>query len=441
MFRLLAAVPFLLLSYLHSAPLTIQDCFQLSLEENPKTVSSCMKVKQAREESLIEKAAYYPELKASAHGFKWQTHNFLELSTIPPGIPPNILPSIIGPTEDYGYLVSARYTLYDFGEAKERYLAARSKKGAAEFDRIRLQEEILLNVAIAFYQVASNDALFGVAKNNLERTEHHLKLVQEKRDVGTAPLSDLLRAQVDVAEAKLNLVRIESQVEIARARLREAIGLDSDLILTIQADRSNRTKPEEDDLLWARKTACASRPEIRSLWFQITGRTHQLKAVQSTNWPKVTALGAYGKRDSDFLPEDDEWLFGVRMEMPLFTGFRITHEEGKAKANVREAQANLASAKLKIEEEVHTAYSRLKEAFEVIETTSIQVKDAKEGMRLTEERYEAGASTLTDLLDAQTQLLRAEANHVSAEWNFEAAIFYFQWTQGILSDNLCRNNS
>lgn len=414
----------------------MQDCFQLSLEENPRTISSCMKVKEAKEESLIEKSAYYPEINASAHGFKWQTHNFLELSTIPPGIPPNILPSVIGPTEDYGYLVSARYTLYDFGEAKERYLAARSKKGAAEFDRARIRDEILLNVALRFYQLASSEELLAVAVKNLERTERHLKLVQEKRDVGTAPLSDLLRAQVDVAEAKLNLVRTESQVEISRARLQEAIGLDPSQQVSINAERSGLSKPDQQDLLAARRTAFYERPEIKSFCYQISGRTHQLKAIQSTNWPKVTALGAYGKRDSDFLPEEDEWLFGVRMEMPLFTGFKITHEEGKARASIREAEADLAALRLKIEEQVHTAYSKLKEAFEVIETTSVQVKDAAEGLRLTEERYQAGASTLTDLLDAQTSLLRAEANHVSAEWNFEAAIFYFQWTQGTISCNL-----
>src|SRR5687767_11680998 len=109
----------------YSEPLTLFDCFSLSLRYNPKQISAFYNMQVKREDSLIQQSSYYPEIYASAHGFKWQTHNFLQIDA-PPPIPPNILPSLIGPTEDYGYLISGRYTLFDFGEAKERYLAAKA---------------------------------------------------------------------------------------------------------------------------------------------------------------------------------------------------------------------------------------------------------------------------------------------------------------------------
>ncbi len=81
-------------------------------------------------------------------------------------------------------------------------------------------------------------------------------------------------------------------------------------------------------------------------------------------------------------------------------------------------------------------FSRLQESYESIETSLVQVDDAEESNRLTEERYHAGASTITDLLDAQTSLARAEAAKVDAVWGYQAAKTIFLWTQGVLSKNI-----
>lgn len=440
MIRFCITVSIILINaFLYSEPLTLSECFDLSLKYNPKQTAACYQVKAAKEEALIKQAPYYPEIYVSAHGFKWQTHNFLQFPLPPPLPPINVLPSLIGPTEDYGYLFSGRYTLFDFGEAKQRYLAARAGYGAASFERQRIKEEILLNVAILFFQLASNQELVGVAKENLIRRTHHLDLVQEKREAGTAPLADSYRSKVDVAEAKLTLVRTESQVSITEARLKEALGLDYDYPLEIDAHQTAHEQPEKRMIENARSMAFAYRPELKASCQHMSSLYHKLESIKSSNWPKISALGAWGRRDSDFLPQDEEWLFGLRMEMPIFTGFRLCHEENKARAEMLEAKADHHTLCLKIEQEIMTAYSKLNEAYELINTTEIQVADAKESRRLTEERYKAGVSTLTDLLDSQTALLQAEASNVNAEWNFEAAAAYFLWVQGVLSESFCVN--
>lgn len=429
--------PFLICFHvlLFSEPLTLSECFSLSLQYNPSQTSAYYRAKAAKEEAFVEKSAYYPELYATAHGFKWQTHNFLQINA-PPPVPPNILPSLIGPTEDYGYLISGRYTLFDFGEAKERYQAAYALYGAASFERERIQEEILLNVAIAFFDLASNKEFALVALKNLNRTESHLKLVNEKREVGSAPLSDILRSKVEVAEAKLNLTRAKSQVEISKAKLREALGLDYTYPLEIDAERKTPKKPEANAIQSAQVTAFSYRPELKAHCKKIKALWHQMESIKSSNWPKLSALGAYGRRDADFFPHDEEWLFGLRIEMPLFTGFKLSSQEAKARAELCEAKAGFEKTRLTIDSEIMIAFSKLVEAYELISTTKVQVEDAKEGLRLTEERYQAGVSTLTDLLDAETSLFRAEATGVNAEWNFEAASSYFLWAQGLLSNCL-----
>lgn len=425
----------LLIGPIFSEPLTLTDCFSLALHYNPRQTSAYFHAKAAGFDACIEKSGFYPELYATAHGFKWQTHNFLQINA-PPPVPPNILPSLIGPTEDYGYLISGRYTLFDFGEAKERYQAAIALYGAASFEKERIQEEILLNTALAFFELASKKELVLVAEKNLGRSEDHYVLVHDKREVGSAPLSDILRSKVDVAEARLTLSRAKAQVDISKASLREVLGFDYTCPLEIEAKTTEHKRPSECEIPRAQEMAFQNRPELKALCKTIKALFHKRESIKSTNWPKVSALGAYGRRDSDFLPHDEEWLFGVRMEMPLFTGFKISSQESKAQAEMNEARAEFEVARKRIDKEIMTAFAKLNEAYEFIRTTRIQVEDARESVRLTEERYKAGVSTLTDLLDAETSLVRAEATHVNAEWNFEAATSYFLWAQGLLSYSL-----
>jgi len=414
--------------------LTLQDCFDLALEYNPRQLSSFYNVQAAQEEALIKKAPYYPEVYGEANVYRWQIHNFLQFP-VPPPLPANVVPELVGPTWDFGYVVTGKYTLFDFGDARARYLAAEANVKAACYERERIKEEILLNVAFTFFQLASSNALLEVASKNLERTNKHLDLVKDRREVGSAPLADLLRAKVDVAEARLTLVRSEAQVDISKAKLREALGLDPGCALEIRAIASKHELPRACLLPKARETAYCNRPELMASSKRILALCHKLGAAKSANYPRVTALGAWGQRDQEFWPRDQEFLFGLRFEVPIFTGYRLTHEEGKARSEMNEAKAEYETITLMVDQEISTAYAKLKEAYELIETTIVQVADARESMRLTEERYGAGVSTLTDLLDAQTSLLRAEATAVNADWNFESAWVYFLWTQGLLSQS------
>ena len=74
----------------------------------------------------------------------------------------------------------------------------------------------------------------------------------------------------------------------------------------------------------------------------------------------------------------------------------------------------------------------LPKAYQTLETTQTLVQDALESHRLSRERYEAGAGTITELLDAQTALARAQATRVEAEWDYQIALAQFKWAAGKL---------
>lgn len=437
--KLSAIFIFLFLSAAYSEESTIQKkltlelCQTISLDTNPLNRAACEGVQIAKEITGMAQAPYYPQIDGHAHYDRWQKHNFFRLN-IPPGtpIPSSIVPNVIGPTDDFGYSVDSSYTLYDWGKRRAELMEALANLGAACEDAQRIKQEILLNVSVAFYNLIANYELEKVAIKNLERAEKHHHLTKEKQEVGAVPLSDVLRAQVVVAEGKQELVRSQSLVRISKVNLNSAIGLPPNINIEIEFHQIIADSPSSIDLKGAQNNALLYRPEIKSLQKQLLALKYQIKSAESSFGPKFTAVGGYGRRDSNFPPKDPEWAFGVSMDVPIFTGYELTHNLRRTQAEFYKAKAEYDRIKLNVQNDVWISYSRLLEAYEMIQTSIAQVRDAEESMRLTEERYNIGAGIISDLLDAQTSLARAEAVNVDAIWKYQSALSTFFWSQGLM---------
>jgi len=426
---------FITTTALHAdAPLSVEACQRIALDTNPLARAAWEGVKIANETVGISKAPYYPEIGLHAHYERWQTHNFLSINDPTGLIPPGTLPNIIGPTNDYDFSVHSRYTVYDWGKRRAQLMESLAEQRAACEEAGRIHQEILLNVSVAFYTLIANIQLEGVAAKNLERAEKNHQLTKEKQMVGAAPLADVYRAQVEVAEGKQQIVKTQSLVRISKASLNSAMGLPPNIDVEIVSELKEAISPKEIDLNDAQKNAVTHRPEIKRLNKHLCALKYRIKGAESDFGPKISAVGGYGKRDSDWTPTDDEWRFGVSLDIPLFTGFELTHKLRKAKAEFCKLKASYERLSLDIQQEVWTTYSRLLESYETILTAKVQVRDAKESMRLTEERYKAGAGIISDLLDAQTALARADATRVEAIWRYQSAYTTFIWTQGLLKE-------
>lgn len=106
----------------------------------------------------------------------------------------------------------------------------------------------------------------------------------------------------------------------------------------------------------------------------------------------------------------------------------------KAKAEVSREEAEAKQLLLKVRQEVWTAHSKINEAYAAVQTTKVLVQDAQESMRMAKERYEVGAGTITDLLDAQTALVRALSTQVEAEWDYHIARAVFRRSIGKMQE-------
>jgi len=409
-------------------PLTLPDCIRIALEDNPAGRAAAAGVQGAKEAVGEAGAPYYPEVGLQTAYHRFQSHAFLP-SWVP--IPPGAS-TVVGPTDDWQAGLRARYTLYDFGERQAQLQVAKARQGLAQEEQARIRQDIILSVYYGFYGLTSALEAREVAHQNLGRSRDHLRLTQERKEAGAVPKADVLRAQVEVSNAQLALIRAENLIRLARGNLNLSLGRPVEKPVELSPSAQPPIRPEQLSLSLFLDQAVQWRPEIKSALRKIEVSQSNIQAAKSAYGPRLRAEGGFGWRDSDLLPQDEEWSVGVTLEWPLFTGFARKHRLARAKADLSKEEAEAERVKLAVRQEVWNAFSRVTEAYQTLETTQTLVQDSLESQRLSRERYEAGAGTITELLDAQTALARSQATRVEAEWDYQIALAQFKWAAGKL---------
>lgn len=408
--------------------LSLNDCLKIALDTNPVSKAAERGVAIEYANMGMTKASYYPDLHLTTGARRWQTHAFVPKSiknTIPIG-------NEYGPFNDYYYDLHSNWTLYDFGKRSSNYCAAKAHACAAQQESKKVNQDIVLSVSVAFYSVIANLEMLSVAEKNLERSQHHMELAKEKQVVGAAPLADVYRAQVEVADTRQALAAAKGRVRTSYGNLATAMGLPAQTTLNVDEIKDELPPPEHYDLDRALEESVRLRPEIHAADETINALNHGVSHAKSLQYPTISAKGVYGYRDQKITETTEEFLFGVSVHLPLFTGYEITNTIRRAEHLFCQKVAEREQLALTIQQEVWTSHSNLIEAYEQIQTATIQVNDAQESRRLAEERYDAGSGTITDLLDSQTALAHAEGTLVQAKWHYHTAITVFLRSQGKL---------
>lgn len=406
-------------------PLDLETAVRIALDTNPLVRAAQEGVAAATESVAVAQAAYYPEVGLDARYRRFDTHLFL-----PSGLP--LSTTTVGSTDDWSTGIKAGYTLFDGGQRRaERDATAAGEKASAQ-DAARVRQDVVFAVHQAYYRLLSARAARSAVEARLERSRDHLELAGARKAAGAAPQSDVLRAQVEVADAQLTLVQSEGRVRVASGELNTAMGLPVDLPISVRAAEETVQPPAGGTVPAALERARQLRPELQAARERIVAASRQVAAIKGAYGPRVKAEGMFGWRDSGFLPRDKDWSAGLSFQLPLFTGFARTHRVARAAIEVKALEAETAALAARIQQEVWTANSDLVEADQAVRQSEVLRAAAQESLRFARARYEAGASTITDLLDAESALTQADAAHVAADLGFRLAGARLLRAEGVL---------
>jgi outer membrane protein TolC len=243
-------------------------------------------------------------------------------------------------------------------------------------------------------------------------------------EVGTVARGDVLKARARRATTQLDRIRAVNQVEIQRSRLKQVIGLKPGTPLYIEtALDENVVLPDSGGAVDA---ALKSRPDLsraaaaeraaRAGLFGANARrlpevTGSLSVDRSKNTTRVEEVGD-GEFDDSYYAT--EWFGQVRLSLPIFNGFATEGATKSAKGSLLEAEAQRRQREVDVAVEVQQAWLSLREAVERIDVAKEGLASAQEDYNFSKSRYDLGAGTFLDLLNAEVSLSQAKQSYVEA---------------------------
>jgi len=398
-------------------PLTLAACIRTALERNPQTRGSWQSARAAAARVGEERAAYLPDVGLRAEAARGKS---VALDSDKESDPRN----------SYTAGIDVSYLLFDGGARRARVEGAEAALIEAGFRHNTKLQDIALAVEASYYEHLGAQWLLKVAEETVRRTRYQLELARARHESGVVTRADVLRAETQRADAQVQHVQARNGVRISHGRLAHAMGIPvhstfeiAELPGDVQQDELPRIERLFDE-------AARQRPELQAALARIETIRAQVAEGKAAYWPTLSAEASAGRRDTDFVPEREEWAVGLTVAFPLFDGFERRNRVKRARADLGKAMADHADLLQGIELDVWTAYWRLTEAAEAVVAATTLTASARESARLAEGEYKNGVTSIVGLIDAQTAQTEAERRLVQSRLDWYTAKAQFERAVG-----------
>jgi outer membrane protein TolC len=393
--------------------ITVDEAIAYSLENQPRIAQALQNWLAANERTLQALSPLLPQLSALGRVSYGGEHQRVEID--------NTGSSVTRTRTSVGTAsITASQLIFDFGK---NWAGRDAAKADAQFlrEQVELQKDlIVLAVKESYLNLLLAARLTVVGAQALERAELNLRSAKGFFEVGTRPKSDVTRAEVDVANARVDLIRSQNAVSLARIALNTAMGVAIDSPTRLVDILGYQKFVVDRDTLVAE--SLRRRPEYKQSKFQVDAAEARVRQAFRNFWPDLVGVGTYGISDTRVNTlnggvvntADPEWSVALELRWSIFDGgFKIfRYRETQALRDA--AVANVRATELQVWQEVEQADVSLIEAEQRIFAAQKAVESAQENFRLAQGRFDAGVGTIIDLTDAQLALTQAQAQEVQA---------------------------
>jgi outer membrane protein len=410
----LAAAPLALGQVPQGSPLTLNQAIGEVVAHYPSLDAAKAAVDAATARTMETNSSRLPQVSGSA-GYTYNSlRPYVAIST-PGGQGGAIYETI---TNSYGASVTARQLLTDFGRTDKLVDMARSGQIAAEDALEEARHQLGYQAIESFYGVILLRSSADVAREEIAALEEALRIAQRKFSAGSATKFDVLTTQVRLANARNHLTDTIASLEKQENGLRQLLGWDIAAPLQLTGDFDAGAPALSESAAIA--DGLQNRPEMKvAVDNEHTSRL-QLDAADRGNRPSLKAQVTGGLEDGvvpNLYDNKGYLLAGLSLEVPIFTGRRVTGDRMEADAGVRSAQARERELDQTITTEVADAYSDLNAARARLGNADTLVEQAREALSLAQTRYSNGVITNFELLDAQSSLRSAQLSRLQARYD------------------------
>jgi len=321
---------------------------------------------------------------------------------------------------NYKTAINLAWPLYDGGRTLSGMRQSRKQAQAAQLILESTRQQVIANTAKAYMGLLLARENLGVVHQALETATAHLDLVQSRFQGGFVVKSDLLRAQVRIAELEQERLQAESQIHVAQARLNAAMGRASDDLLELTTPLTTANPPSGSADDWI-ATALATRPDLKQLHLQEQMAADEVDKSRAGHLPDLSLMGSYEIDSEDFSDSGDSYTVGAVLSVNLFSGQRISARMEETRAALRQIKATRQAILLDVRVEAKAAYLQSQSAWQRIHVATTAKAQSAEGLRIVRNRYQNGLLTIVALLDAAVADQEAQTRHFKALHDYQVA--------------------
>ncbi|MCR5266253.1 MAG: TolC family protein [Cyanobacteria bacterium RUI128] len=386
---------------------TLEDCLKFALGNNPRIQAAIQDVFASDARIKQAWSNWFPQVS-------WQT-GYTRIRQLQ-------LADALGRSMVYNYYtlgqISLSEMLYDFGVTQNQVTIRKLENEQYKIMLTETINDVICDVKNAYYNVLYVIEQKKVAEEMVKRYELFYDQAKAYYTAGTKPKVDLTIAQVNLSNSKLNLIEAENAVDIAMAKLNNAMGLP--YIMRYNIKDVLKYNPCSVTLDGAVEIAKEARPDYKLASVKVETAKQNVKLTKKSWAPQLSVEGQFEIGGKSFT-SNHGYNFGAYLNFPTVNGMRINQEIKEAKSVHSREIANAMNTQNNIYLEIQNAYYALREKKNKIPVATVNVKQAKENYDLSFGRYRVGVGDPVELKEAQVQLQNAELQYYNTLYEYNCA--------------------
>lgn len=423
---LVAFPPACLYAQTNAPTLSLAAARAMALKNHPRALASQANIGRARQLVVEEKSAYYPTLDEDV-----TAANAVENARIGAG-------AINDPRlfNHFGTGVTLSQLITDSGRTPNLVASSKLEEQASQQDARGTDYDIVLNVDQTYYETLLAGELVTVSQQAVRTRQTVADQISELYKNKLRSEVDLSFAQVNLADAKLMLIRAQDRLNTAYARLGQALGTDQAIHYRLAEQPNPPAPPNDEQAIIAE--AYRNRPELASMRLQTEADRRFARAEADLKRPTVSFIGVAGALplieagNANANIPTGYGAAAINIRIPLFNGHEFAARRRAAEYRLAAANQHVREWQNRIAQSVRAAAENARSSYEAIGTAAQMLKQANLALDLAQERYKLGLASIVELSQAQLGQTRAQVENVNAKYAYQEAYSALQYSLGLL---------
>ncbi len=388
-----------------------EDCVAEANKNHPDLISAQEKLKQAIASKEVTRSGYLPQVTSSASRNDSQGSGSGSLKK--------------KHSTSYAYSVTGEQLLFDGFKISYDLSQAERNIRASRYNYDVTSSNIRLRLRTAFVDLISAQELTKVTESIAARRKQNMDLVKLRYEGGREHKGSLMTSEADLSEAEFEVQQAARNIYVSQRRLIRELGRkghDEPLAASgdLEVRDAERQRPDFEGL-------AGTNPFLKELIAQKEAARYGVSSAKAEFFPQVYVSGSAGKSDSSLPPERTQWSLGGTVTLPIFEGGSRLANVVKAKAALRQAEADERSGRDGVIFTLAETWMSLQDATDKVEVQRKFLEAAKERARIAEAEYSNGIVSFDNWIIIEDNLVSAKKSFLSAQTN--ALIAEANWVQ------------